>query len=156
MPIAQYQHGILQAWAAELPLRHQGVLIAAVRGCDGTPKENSAKPIIRALRGAFLNPFDERAMSLSSSFMTHSFEEYQLVHFLKDWDHYPMHFIQHLLHGCQVIGYKHPNGTKRTAFFLAYNRMVRKLHLIPESCEEMDKRLCEDRIALYAAANPPE
>lgn len=151
------QYGsILQNWVVDLPLRHQGVLIAAVRGCDGTPKENSAKPIVRALRGAFLNPADEREMCLPSSFMTHSFEEYQLVTFLKDWDHYPMHFIQHLMHACQVIGYKHPIPSKRSDFGGAYFRMVMKLHLNPESCEEMDKRLCEDRIALYAAANPPE
>lgn len=147
---------VMQEWTFNLPLRHQGVLIAAVRGCDNTPKENSAKPIVRALRGAFLNPADEREMGLPSSFMTHSFEEYQLATFLKDWDHYPMHFVQHLMHACQVIGYKHPNLATRINFSGAYYRMVNKLHLRAESVELMDLRLCEDRIAKYNAANPPE
>lgn len=147
---------ILRPWATDLPLRHQGVLLAAIRGCDGAPKENSAKPIVRALRYAFLNAFDKREVNRPASFMATHFTDNDLVAFLKDWDHYPIHFIQHLMHACQVIGYKHPDHDARAAFHGAYRRMVHKLHLNPEFEAEMDARLTEDRIALYDAANAPE
>lgn len=151
------QYGsILQNWVADLPIRHQGVLLAAVRGCDGTPKENSAKPLVRALRGAFLNPADTRELDYPSSFMSRSFMESDLVAFLKDWDHYPVHFVQHLMHACQVVGYKHPDEYIRAGFASVYYRMVAKLHLKPEPVNTMDERLTEDRIAKYNAANPPE
>lgn len=156
MSYPTYNTSILQTWATELPLRHQGVLLAAVRGCDGQPKENSAKPITRAIRGAFLNPADRREMSKPSSFMTEGFTQEELNLFLKSWDHYPIHFIDHILHACEVIGYKHPGAGTRVLFQIAYKRMVNKLHLNPESEQEMDTRLTEDRIALYEAANAPD
>jgi hypothetical protein len=147
---------ILKEWVNHLPIRHQGVLLAAIRGCDGTPKENSAKPIVRALRYTFLVPADARELIYSSAFMSDTLSDDAVTHFLKDWDHYPVHFVQHLMHACQVVGYKHPSSQTRTVFANVYYRMVRKLHLLPEMEEDMDIRLEEDRIAAYGDANPPE
>src|SRR5690348_5609602 len=143
---------VLRDWVMELPLRHQGVLVAAVRGCDGATKENSAKPITRALRYAFMNPADEREVSMQSAFMAHRFTADDLRGFLTNWDHFPMHFIQHLMHACQVVGFKHPDIETRQMFRHAYERIVHKLHLLPENEAQMDERLCEDRIALYGNA----
>ena len=147
---------ILQSWVMEMPLRHQGVLLAAVRGCDNAPKENSAKPIVRAIRGAFMNPADPREVGMPSSFMSWGLMEFEVTNFLKYWDHYPIHFIQHLMHAAQVIGYKHSANLIRMQFLDLYLRMVKKLHVNPERIEEMDSRLTEDRIAKYNAANSPE
>ena len=36
----------------ELGLRHQGVLISAMRGCDTAPRSDPSKVIQRILRGA--------------------------------------------------------------------------------------------------------
>lgn len=146
------KQSVLRDWVSELPLRHQGVLVAAVRGCDGAFKENSAKPIVRALRYAFMNPADEREVSMQSAFMSHDFSQYDLSGFLTNWDHFPMHFIQHLMHACQVIGYKHPELTTREMFCDAYDKIVRKLHLYSETEIDMDIRLTEDRIANYGNA----
>jgi hypothetical protein len=139
---------VLRDWVMELPLRHQGVLIAAIRGCDGVPKENSAKPIIRALRYVVLNPADEREVGVPSAFMIPGFSDDELRGFLKDWDHYPVHFVQHLMHACEVVGYCF-HGER---FLIAYFRMVDKLHLNPETFDDMNDRLTEDRIAKYGNA----
>ena len=149
-------NSILQDWVVALPIRHQGVLIAAVRGCDGLPKENNAKPLVRAVRGMFLRPADARELDFPSAFMSLTITGDERNSFFSDWDMYPMHFIQHLMHACQVIGYKHPSGSRRALFFTIYQRFVHKLHLNPESEIEMDRRLTEDRIARYNAANAPE
>jgi hypothetical protein len=143
---------VLRDWVMELPLRHQGVLVAAVRGCDGAPKENSAKPIVRALRYAVLNPADEREVGMPSAFMAPGFSDEELKGFLRDWDHYQVHFIQHLMHACQVVGLCGPHANGALAFQGAYYAMVRKLHLNPETPAEMHARLTEDRIAKYGNA----
>ena len=68
---------ILQSWITDLGLRHQGVLLTAVRGCDTVPKEHVSKKLTRAYRGEILMPYcgDIRK---SLSFMQH-FEEEELV-----------------------------------------------------------------------------
>lgn len=143
---------ILQDWVTELPIRHQGVLLAAVRGCDSTPKECSAKPLTRALRYAFMHPADPREVDMNTAFMKASLTLQDTYQFIRDWDHYPIHFVQHIMHACQVIGYYHPDTATRKNFDYAYFKMVRKLHLNVETKEQMDDRLTEDRIARYGNA----
>jgi hypothetical protein len=143
---------VLRDWVMKLPLRHQGVLVAAIRGCDGAPKENSAKPIVRALRYAVMNPADEREVGMNSAFMRRGFSDDELRAFLRDWDHYPIHFVIHLMHACEVVAFCGSHKNEAIAFQSAYYRMVRKLHLNPESPGEMHDRLTEDRIAKYGNA----
>lgn len=147
---------IIRDWASDLPLRHQGVLIVAARGCDGVPKENSAKPLTRAIRHAFMHCADEREIAFPAAFMQDGFTDAELVGFLKDWDHYPTHFVQHIMHACEVIGYKHPDRRLCVMFRDAYMRICHKLHVFPEPEGNMDHRLTEDRIAAYGSNQPPE
>lgn len=137
---------ILRDWVIDLPLRHQGVLIAAVRGCDSTPKEDSSKPIIRALRYVFMRPFDEREVDKPRSFMTTGFTEADQIGFLRDWDHYPIHYVQHLMHAAEVVGYCHPDQRERNRWSHLYRMICHKLHVNPETPSEMHVRLTEDRI----------
>jgi hypothetical protein len=61
---------ILQAWVTELGLRHQGVLLTAVRGCDTWSKYSAEKPLIREMRGLILVAFDPRELEFAEGFMT--------------------------------------------------------------------------------------
>jgi hypothetical protein len=140
---------VLRPWVMALPLRHQGVLLAAIRGCDNAPKMNTAKPIARALRYAACNPADEREVDMPKSFMASAFSHEELKAFTGDWDHLPIHYVQHLMHGCEVIGYHHPSQDVRAMFINAYLRMVDSLHVEPEDKWTMDVRLTTDRIAAY-------
>lgn len=146
-PVAS--QSILQNWVMELPLRHQGCLLTAIRGCDGLPKENSAKPIVRALRGVCLNPADAREMEYPSAFMTKNFTQEEFTFFLKNWDEYPIHFILHLLHAIEIVGYKHPNGKIKRKYLTAYHHIVYKFHLNVEEEKQMDERFTENRIDKY-------
>ncbi|MCH8908916.1 MAG: hypothetical protein IH840_17665 [Candidatus Heimdallarchaeota archaeon] len=67
--------------------------------------------------------------------------------FAKNCDEYPLHFVLHLMHAIEVVGYKHPNAKTRTLFYEAYTTIVSGFHLRPESPEDLDARMLEDRIA---------
>jgi hypothetical protein len=45
------------------------------------------------------------------------------------------------------VGYRHPDGPTRDAARRIYQRLVRSLHLNPETREQMIARFAEDRIA---------
>ena len=47
---------ILQNWVMNLGLRHQGVLVSSIRGCDNAPRHDPSKIIQRLLRGSILIP----------------------------------------------------------------------------------------------------
>ena len=47
---------ILLPWVTELGLRHQGVLLSAIRGCDTAPRNDASKNLVRCLRAELLLP----------------------------------------------------------------------------------------------------
>lgn len=140
---------ILQNWVMELPLRHQGVLISATRGCDTTPKPLSSiqGPVERwlssYLRWTFLNPADERELEYDGAFMSpnapHAWKASQLGHL-------PQHFYAHLMHAFQVVAVHHPNKVIAFECTIIYNKLVDNLHLLPEPTPLMEDRLTADRI----------
>lgn len=141
---------ILQDWVMELPLRHQGVLLSATRGCDTTEKPLSSVhgPVERwlsaYLRWTFLNPADVRELEYDGAFMSpnppHSWKASQLGHL-------PQHFYAHLMHAFQVVGVHHPNEIVAMECNTIYNMMVHNLHLMTEPDHMMETRLTIDRIA---------
>lgn len=141
--------GVMRAWTATLPRRHQGVLVTAVRGCDGAPKEDSSKALSRMIRRAILNPADERETIKEGGFFGYDPDRLRrdFTEFLHSLDQYPLHYIMHLCHASQVIGYKHPDAGFREFFSLAYTLMVHPFHLEPETEAAMDERLTHDRVA---------
>ena len=60
------------------------------------------------------------------------------------FDHCPMHFIAHLMHASEVIGYSHPDLNIATTWLSIYIMIVHELHLRPETKEHFDKRLADD------------
>jgi hypothetical protein len=140
---------ILQAWVSELGLRHQGVLVTALRGPDGAAKHSTAKPIMRAIRRLVLVPFDERESLEPNSFMY--FNEATFLDmawkFSRELDDLPLHFVFHVIHALEVLGYCHPKPKIAGLCKQAYIRLAFKCHLRPESKVEMDTRLTEDRVA---------
>jgi hypothetical protein len=139
---------ILYDWVQGLGLRHQGVLLAAIRGCDGVGKQDGAKPVMRAIRAVTLVPFDARELKEPKGFMYFEEDSFRdAVNLLsKSLDGYPIHFILHTMHALEIIGFKHPMVPVRAAFQYGYERLVRQLHLRPETETMMDTRLTEDRI----------
>lgn len=146
---------VLQDWVMSLPLRHQGVLTAGLRGCDLDAKHSVAKPLNRALRRMVMNPADERECVFPKAFQHYdpaTFPQH-VLDFSQAMDGYPLHYVMHLMHAFQIVGYKHPDDEVRLQFNAAYRRIVYKLHLKPEEVEEMDGRLTYDRMAAGTAVD---
>ena len=66
---------------------------------------------------------------------------------LSELEHYPLHYVTHVMHTLEVIAHYHPNLSVQYVARTFYLRMVHGLHLSPEAPEEMMARLTEDRIA---------
>jgi hypothetical protein len=142
-------NSILYPWVTALGLRHQGVLLAGIRGGDGIPKEHVTKTFQRAIRNKVLVPFDPRETTVKGGFM--SFEPGELTAAVpilrKELDQLNTHYIFHMLHALEVIGYYHPEPETRGEFYSAYVNLVKKFHLNLETKQQLEARLFEDRIA---------
>lgn len=139
--------GILQEWVAKLGLRHQGVLLSIVRGCDTAPREDVSKSLIRAMRGDILNTHCADPTKAKSFIETCNADELgiRLYNFCKSMDHYPLHFVTHMMHACEVLAYYHPNDKKRHKYLRAYKEgFCKKFHVNPETKEQLDERLNAD------------
>ena len=139
---------VLQEWVTELPLRAQGTLLTAVRGCDLTPKfplDGLERRLVGAIRAAFMVPADPREVDAEPG----SFFVYDppLDFRASAVGHYPWHWLSHLVHASEVIAYCHPDPVIRRMWLTVYLRFVHSFHLKPESCAEFLERMSEDRIA---------
>lgn len=152
--------GVLRPWVRALPLRHQGVLVTAIRGCDTAHKEDRSKSLSRMIRRAVLNPADERETTMAGGFFGFEPERLKsdLHDFLHSLDAYPLHYVMHLMHACEVIGYEYPPPSAfcdvydeqfymKEFFLKVYQVMCYTLHVNPEAREQMVERLTLDRVA---------
>lgn len=150
---------VLQDWVMELPLREQGTLLTGIRGCDLAPKnpisnverygcstgEDTAERGLTAfLRWCVMNPADVREVDIPGAF----FQSKPPCNWKpSQFGHFPQHWYSHLMHCFEVVGYRHPDEDTATHAQEIYLRMVKNMHLNPESRDGMIERLSEDRIA---------
>lgn len=150
---------VLQDWVTELPLRYQGTLLTGIRGCDLAPKNpcdiderygcstgesTPERGLAAFLRYCTLNPADTREVDVPGAWFQSTPPETWKPSQL---GHYPLHWYTHLMHCFEIVGYKHPIYVPRQMALDIYLRLVRNLHLNPETALEMHFRLTEDRIA---------
>lgn len=143
---------VLQDWVMALPLREQGTLLTAVRGCDDEPKrwtsrgvsESPGRRLTAFIRCCFMNPADPREVDIHGAF----FQSRPPDPFKpSEFGHLPQHWYSHAMHALEVVGYRHPDSHTRVAAFRLYSAMVHNLHLNIESPAAFEARLSEDRIA---------
>lgn len=141
---------VLQPWVMELGLRHQGILLTAVRGCDTAPKNDPSKDLTRVYRAMVLNSHNGDPAKAASFIDLPSYEELErrMTAFRKNLDHYPHHFVMHFMHASQIIGYKRHKLMALTGYgglwMDLYLKMCKGLHVNPETEEQMDARLNAD------------
>lgn len=144
---------VLQMWVMFLPLREQGTLLTAVRGCDSEPKQwtrtgvaySQGRRLTAFIRWCFMNPADPREVDREEGAFFRSIPPDPFKP--SEFGHLPEHWYAHAMHALEVIGYRHPVPRVAAQAFDMYEKMVRNLHLVPESKEQMIARLGEDRIA---------
>lgn len=143
-------NSVVQDWVMELPLREQGVLLSAIRGCDTTekPRVPGVGPIERHLsaylRFLVLHPADVREVDIPGAFMRPDYPPSDSWK-ASEMGHLPQHYYSHLMHAFQVVGYEHPSFDIRTVCYGIYAKMVHNLHLNIETFGEFRMRLTEDR-----------
>lgn len=142
---------ILRPWVQSLGLREQGVLLTAIRGCDLAPKyplDSQERTVTAFIRWAVCVPFDEREVDSEPG----CFMQSKLPDVIKpaNWEHYPLHYVLHMVHALEIIGYCYieaiPSPTTIAARE-AYFTFCKAFHFVPESKHQMHVRLSEDRIA---------
>jgi len=147
------QRSVLQGWVMHLPLREQGTLLTAVRGCDVAPKQWSQdgtvvdtpeRRMTAFIRWCFMNPHDPREVDIPGAF----FQSKPPCPFKPSaFGHLPLHWFTHAMHALEVIAYRHPVAVTSAEANRMYSLMVHSLHLNREDPNEMIDRLSEDRIA---------
>lgn len=155
---------VTQPWTHEISMMQQTVLLAAIRGPDGSPKYGGgAKMLLRWFRRCtLLSAMDGRVLvdpieKNGGSFTGPSLEgdddndhwsdrmQEHVSDYLRNTDALPHHYQMHFLHAVQIVGYKHPNHEIRFFWHQLYKRLVNDFHLHPESEPEMDSRLGDTR-----------
>lgn len=145
---------VLQDWVMELPLREQGTLLTAVRGCDTEPKVWTSQGIVYSpgrrltafIRFCFMNPADIREVDYEEG----SFFQSRPPNPFKpsEFGHLPQHWYSHVMHALEVIAFRCPEVMEKADPALRlYLAMVKNLHLEPETTNRMIIRLSEDRIS---------
>lgn len=131
---------IVKAWVSKLPYKQQAVVILALRGCDGVPKDDPAKPLVRYYRNVILNNAASPGTKGYEVFMRDNPPDLKDAFYQRP-DHYPVHWLMHFLYGAEIVGYKHPDKTVREYWSSIYLRGVTAIHLNPETEEQLDSRL---------------
>ena len=158
---------VTQPWTNALTMMQQTVLLTAVRGPDGLPKYGPAKYLLRWFRRCILlsamdgrvltDPYDDNggsftgpsldfvAPALRPQFPWEAGMDRIVGEYLRELDAIPHHFQLHFLHAAEIVGYKHPDHRIRAWWRSAYERLVHDMHLWPETEEQLDRRLGDDR-----------
>lgn len=143
MPKKRLKESVLHNWVHELTFQMQALLLTAMRGPDENNKYNAAKAIIRYLRSAVIKPAGDWHGENDNDFMWGDYSKFNdyAAAFWQDHDEYPHHFIMHLIHCAEVVGYKHPEKTTSNYWFTFYTNACDAFHMSPETEQEMDDRL---------------
>ena len=147
------KQSVLQDWVLELPLRAQGTLLTAVRGCDTEPKQWTATGVAYSpgrrltafIRWCFMVPADPREVDSCEGAFMMSWPPSPFKP--SEFGHLPQHWYSHAMHALEIIGHYHPVREIGNQARQLYRDMVANLHLYPEGFIEMRERLTEDRIA---------
>ncbi len=105
--------------------------------------------------GSFTGPFTRlHALEIykASDNVTRNWEIYKQSFFdgfreiyLEHVDELPHHFQLHFMHAAEIVGYHHPDEKIRLWWNKFYLMIVNDAHLYPESKEEMNNRLSDNR-----------
>lgn len=137
---------VVQDWLAErLTFKQQAVVLSALRGCDGTAKEDKSKALTRSFRSAILNPAENTHPDNSFMWVDPDLVE-KAEYFVRHTDHYPVHWVLHFAHACEIVAYKHPVQSTANFWANVYIGICIAFHMKPETLAECDHRLRDNAL----------
>lgn len=143
MPKLNQYELVLQDWMGSLTFQMQALLLTGIRGPDENNKHNVAKAIVRYLRGVVIKPAGEWDGKNNNDWCWGEYEKFKEYanQLFEDHDYFPHHFLMHLIHCAEVIGYMHPNPFINSYWIWFYRKFVYCFHMLEETKDEMEKRL---------------
>lgn len=137
------KQSVIKEWMLDLPFTQQALLMLSLRGADGMSKYNAAKDMIHFMRDVVLNAAYEDYNGEPEGFMRADYENFDRVakSFFNDTDAYPMHFLMHLIHAAEVVGYNHPDSYISSAWLYFYQYACKSFHMNPETAYQLNNRL---------------
>lgn len=131
---------VLQDWLEQIPIRMQSTLLLSLRGPD-THRCPEVKKVQRWLRGLTFkpgNPDNVAEFMMDVEGVPDLYEKGALAYELY---YCTQHFYSHLMHGLEVIAYRHPEFRQANKALVLFNGMATSMHLMPETCEQFETRL---------------
>lgn len=131
---------VLQTWLEALPIRMQSTLLLSLRGPD-THRAPEIKKVQRWMRGLTFKPGNPANVA---EFMTDIGNVPTLQEkndLARELEFCTQHFYSHLMHGLEVIGYRHPNRVIANAAYKLYLSMANLMHLEDETSQDFELRL---------------
>ena len=132
---------VVQEWLESCSWKEQTVVLCALRGTD-SGGSTVVKSMTRWIRRKSLhNAAPDKTFMREEGFprIRDAAETKPL-----DFDMLPAHFLGHLMHALEVIGYSHPDEPTSWIAKTAYLDLCEYLHLNPESEEQMSDRLRDE------------
>lgn len=134
----------LKKWVCDLPWMQQEVLFSAIRNCDSIASEGPHKTLVRGIRATCIKTakpkgsFNARRSTIDEiCIAAYDFVDNYI-------DHIPIHFVTHVMHAAEVIGYTHPDREIAYGWLKIYLSIVMAAHLNPETKEQFLERLQDD------------
>lgn len=131
---------VLQPWLEEIPIRMQSTLLLSLRGPD-THRASEIKKVQRWMRGLAFKPGNPANVT---EFMTDIADVPMLNEknaLARELEFCTQHFYSHLMHGLEVIGYRHPNRVVANVAYKLYLSMANLMHLEDETSKDFELRL---------------
>lgn len=134
----------LKLWFNDLTWMKQGVLMSCIRNCDSVISEGPYKILARGVRSCCI-----KSAQTKGSFNARRPNPEKLlkasVDLVEDYlDNLPIHFVAHLMHASEVIGYCHPDVNIAETWSKIYKMIVHELHLNVEHYIDFNNRLADD------------
>lgn len=133
---------VLQNWVQQLTWKEQSALLTAIRGSDQTFDHN-IRSLVRWVRRATLYDADVNGVFLKFGELP---EQKALK---KSLEYMTVHFVSHLMHALEIIGYKAEKMSERQIAFNYYELICEILHCNIETEEQMNERLKDNREEVF-------
>lgn len=129
---------VLQSWVEKMPIRMQSTLILSLRGPD-THTAPGVKALGRWMRGLAFKPGNPANVAEFMGPRPPRIQEKDST--AKELEFCTQHYFSHLMHGLEVIGYRHPDGATASHALGLFRDMAALMHLPVESREDFQVRL---------------
>ena len=127
---------VLQDWVGEISMKEQTVILCGLRGPDAGGSDE-VKALVRWIRRTVLKSADPGHGFMSTT-GSPDIREFEGTPFL---ERLPVHYLGHLIHAFEVIGYRHPDVLEAGPALSAYIDLCDFLHVNAETIEQMTDRL---------------